>query len=78
MAETLDDIAIAIAGLTTEPVPAVPSPALSETLAGLRKHYTMEAERQAHDALFPGAAASSIVASADEPEAELDMADFML
>ncbi|QYO76163.1 hypothetical protein [Devosia salina] len=78
MAETLDDIAIAIAGLTTEPVPAVLSPALSETLAGLRKHYTMEAERQAHDALFPGAAASSIVASADEPEAELDMADFML
>ncbi|SMQ73127.1 hypothetical protein SAMN06295905_2262 [Devosia lucknowensis] len=79
MAELLDDIALAIAALTRDDVPETPSDGLIEVLASLRKHYTMEAERQAHDRLFPRPA--SVVqqpANGTAPGDDLDLADFML
>jgi hypothetical protein len=80
MAETLDDVALAVAGLSRDAAPTTWSPALGEILAGLRKGYTMEAERQAHDQLFPRPAASGAGPAANdaEPEAEMDLDAFML
>jgi hypothetical protein len=79
MAETMDDIAIAIAALSSDPAPASPSASLTEVLAGLRKTYTMEAERQAHDRLFPKATSAAPPANDDTAaEPEMDLADFML
>jgi hypothetical protein len=76
MAEMLDDIALSVAALSRDPAPANLSGPLSEILAGLRKSYTMEAERQAHDRLFPKPAAST--APEPEPEMEMDLDAFML
>lgn len=76
MAETLTDLAVLTAGLSLEPAPLELSPALSAILAGLRKHYTMDAERHVHDGLFAGdASQQSPPAAADEPE--MDLAEFM-
>ncbi len=79
LAETLDDLALAVAALSTEPAPADLSPILIDILAGLRRHYTMEAERQAHDRLFPNVStAAPRPANDTEPAADQDLADFML
>lgn len=48
-----------------QPGPALPTGA-GETLAGIRRIYTMQAERQIHDALFPQLAAPAAV----EPDGE--------
>ncbi|MCP8884576.1 hypothetical protein NIM87_13745 [Devosia sp. XJ19-1] len=77
MAETMDDMAITIAALSTEPAPTTLSPALADLIAGLRKTYTMEAERQAHDRLFPKAPGTAAIV-ADEAEAEMNLEAFML
>ncbi|MBJ3786924.1 hypothetical protein [Devosia sediminis] len=77
MAETLDDFALAVAALSRDAAPDTPSSDLAAILAGLRKHYTMEAERQAHDRLFPKAAIST-AANDPQPEAEMDLDAFML
>ena len=80
MAEMLDDVALAVAGLSREPAPSTPSAELATILAGLRKLYTMEAERQTHDRLFPKTDMPVLSSAANdpEPEAEMDLADFML
>ena len=80
MAETLDDIAIATAALSTQAPPAQLTTELSAILASLRKSYTMEAERQIHDRLFAAAAGAANAGSAsqDENEAAEDLAAFML
>lgn len=77
MAEALDDIAIATASLSPEAPPGQISPALGNVLAGLRKSYTMEAERQIHDRLFPEDAATAD--TTDERATDVDdLAAFML
>lgn len=76
MAETLNDLAVLTAGLSLEPAPLELSPALSAILAGLRKHYTMDAERHVHDGLFADdVSQQGPPAAADEPE--MDLAEFM-
>lgn len=67
LAETLDDTALAIAGLTSHPIPETLSSGLADILADLRKSYTMEAERMIHDGLFPTGAGQ------DQQKAEADM-----
>ena len=74
LAETLDDTAMAIAGLTSEPLSDVQQISLP-ILDELRKSYTMEAERMIHDRLFPRTAAS--MQADPEPEAEMDLDAFM-
>lgn len=74
LAEGMADIALQIAALSPTPPPSSPSAGLAALLEALRKAYTMEAERTIHAGLF-GAPASALQA---EPEADLDMADFML
>lgn len=74
LAEGMADIALQIAALSPTPPPSSPSSGLAALLEALRKAYTMEAERTIHAGLF-GAPASALQA---EPEADLDMADFML
>ena len=80
MAETLDDIAIATAALSTQTPPAQLTSELSAILASLRKSYTMEAERQIHDRLFAAAGGAAIAGSAslDDIDADEDLAEFML
>lgn len=77
MAETLNDAALAIAALSADPMPAGQSAAMADILAGLRKHYTMEAERQVHDRLLPATAIATEPVST-EPEPEMDLDAFML
>ncbi|WP_297108457.1 hypothetical protein [uncultured Devosia sp.] len=76
MAETLADIAIVVAALSADPQPEPLPQELSLILASLRKAYTMEAERQIHDRLFP--AAASVPSAVEQEEAEDDLAAFML
>jgi hypothetical protein len=78
MAETLDDVALSIAALSTDPVPNHPSAALAAVLAELRKHYTMEVERQAHDRLFLRATTTATQSALAELEPEMDLDAFML
>lgn len=81
MAETLDDVAIAVAALSEHDLPASQSPALSGVLAALRKLYTMEAERQTHDALVPATTDASVEAAETTPvddDADMDLEAFML
>ncbi|ODT79476.1 MAG: hypothetical protein ABS76_20040 [Pelagibacterium sp. SCN 64-44] len=74
LAETLDDVALTIAGLGEAGIPPALPDSLAGILAQLRKLYTMEAERMIHDRLFPASAAAG--SSGPEPEADLDA--FML
>ena len=76
MAETLDDIALSIAALSDRPAPQAISPDLSDVLEGIRKSYTMEAERLVHASLF-GQAMAAATANENAPPAD-DLADFML
>ncbi|MHA6297034.1 hypothetical protein [Devosia sp. CAU 1758] len=79
MAETLDDIAMSVAALSNSPSPTSLSPSLAEVMAGLRKTYTMEAERRAHDLLFPKSQVAGPPANDDAAaETNMDLADFML
>ena len=79
MAEAIDDIALSIAALSPDPAPVALSAALATVLAGLRRHYTMEAERQTHDRLFPRAAAPPAPVEADAaPDAAMELDAFML
>ena len=76
-AEALDDVALSVAALSAAPPPERLSEALASVLAGLRRHYTMEAERQAHDRLFPRPRAP-VAPDEAEPEATMDLDAFML
>lgn len=80
MAEMLDDLALSAAALSPDPVPDNPTIELAAILAGLRKLYTMEAERQMHDQLFPQTDKAALTGAANDAEtdAEMDLADFML
>jgi hypothetical protein len=69
LAETMDDIALQIAGLSSDAMPGALSAELGPVLEKLRKTYTMEAERQIHNQLF-GSVSSAPVA---EPEEEMDL-----
>lgn len=68
LAETLDDTALAIAGLSDRPMPPTIPPALQPVLDELRKTYTMEAERLIHDQLVPRGTPANI-----EPEPDFDL-----
>jgi hypothetical protein len=72
LAETMDDIALQIAGLSTDPMPDPISEALAPTLEGLRKTYTMEGERQIHNRLFGNAAPAVEVEDAANDDMDLD------
>ncbi len=69
LAETLDDTALAIAGLSGQAVPASIPPGLRPLLAQLRNNYTMEAERLIHDQIIP----HDDSMPAAEPETDTDM-----
>lgn len=76
IAETLHDLVLEVASLGTEVDTTALSEPLRHVLDALRKSYTMEAERQIHDGLFPGMkleAANDVAGSTDD-----DLADFML
>lgn len=75
LAETMDDISLEIAALTSAEPPSSLAPGPAALVEALRKIYTMEAERSAHARLF-GAAVS--VAAAAEPQPEADLDAFML
>ncbi|KQT44247.1 hypothetical protein ASG47_16960 [Devosia sp. Leaf420] len=72
LAETMDDIALQIAGLSTDPMPDPISEALAPTLERLRKTYTMEGERQIHNRLFGNAAPAVEVEDAANDDMDLD------
>lgn len=71
LAETLDDTALAIAGLSGQDMPASIPPGLRPLLAQLRNNYTMEAERLIHDQIIPRD--DSMPAAEPEPEADMDL-----
>jgi len=56
LAETLDDLAVTLLALAPGTPPAALPAAAWTVLDGLRRRYTMEAERRIHDALFAAAA----------------------
>lgn len=72
MAETMDDIALQIAGLSTEAMPDDVAPELLPTLERLRKTYTMEGERQIHNRLFGNAVPTVEVEAAANDDMDLD------
>ena len=55
LAESMDDIALQIAALSSEPMPGELTAELVPVLERLRKTYTMEAERHIHSRLFGSA-----------------------
>lgn len=80
LAENMDDAALAIAALSTDAVPREAGPALAAILAGLRKSYTMEAERSIHSRLvghLETASASAAPAAEAGGGDEEDLAAFM-
>ena len=75
IAEVMQDLALQIAALSTEPPPETPAQDLAAILEWLRSLYTMEAERSIHTALFgekPGTASEAEAGASD------DLDDFML
>ncbi len=72
LAETMDDIALQIASLSSEPMPDRVSHDLTPVLDMLRKTYTMEAERQIHSRLFGHASPSAAVVEASNDDMDLD------
>lgn len=73
LAETLDDVALAIAALTSQAPPNPLPEGVPALLEQLRKTYTMEIERRIHDTLFARATDAAPV-----PEPEMDLDAFML
>ena len=76
LAETLDDISLAIAGLSSAALPATPPAALIGLLDQLRRNYTMEAERMIHDQLVPRGEAGTHLAPEVENDMDLDAVMF--
>lgn len=79
LAENMEDAALAIAGLSADALPGEASSALAAILAGLRKSYTMEAERSIHTRLVGHleAVATPEAAPAQSGGDEEDLAAFM-
>ena len=65
LSEAMDDIRMQIAGLAPE-VPSAHADELAGLIAGLRRLYTMEAERTVHDALFGSPEMSAAAPAADD------------
>ena len=70
LAESMDDIALQIAGLSADAMPGEMAAELMPVLERLRKTYTMEAERQIHSRLFGGAVAAPVEEAADDMDLE--------
>lgn len=70
LSESMDDIAMQIASLSSEPMPAPLPETLTPVLERLRKSYTMEAERRIHTGFFGGPPAAEVVE--DEGDFDLD------
>jgi len=66
LSESMDDIAMQIAALSSEPMPAPVPEELTPVLERLRKSYTMEAERRIHTGFFGGAAPVAPAAENDD------------
>ncbi|MBO9590136.1 hypothetical protein [Devosia sp.] len=69
-AESMDDIALQIAALSSDAMPDPLAAELSPVLERLRKTYTMEAERQIHSRLFGGAVAAPVEEASDDMDLE--------
>ncbi|MCR6635888.1 hypothetical protein [Devosia sp.] len=70
LAESMDDIALQIAGLSSEAMPDALAAELVPVLERLRKTYTMEAERQIHSRFFGGAVAAPVEEASDDMDLE--------
>lgn len=70
LAESMDDIAMQIAGLSSDAMPEEIAAELAPVLERLRKTYTMEAERQIHSRLFGGAVAAPVEEASDDMDLE--------
>jgi len=73
LAEAMADTGMGIAALSPDPLPQSLDADVVAIIEGLRQTYTMEAERAVHAGLF-----GALAATASTPEAEPDLADFML
>lgn len=71
LAETMDDIALQIAGLSADPMSQSIAPDLAPILESLRKTYTMEGERHIHNRLF-GSPATVLVEDPANDDMDLD------
>ena len=70
LAESMDDIALQIAGLSVDAMPDPLAEELTPVLERLRKTYTMESERQIHNRLFGAPSASAVEEPADDMDLE--------
>lgn len=70
LAESMDDIALQIAALSSDAMPCPLAAELVPVLERLRKTYTMEAERQIHSRLFGGAVAAPVEEASDDMDLE--------
>ncbi len=79
LAENMEDAALAIAALSADAMPGEASAELAAILAGLRKSYTMEAERSIHTRLVGHleVVAANDAAPAEAGGDEEDLAAFM-
>lgn len=66
LSEAMDDIRMQIAGLAPGEVPSEHTAELAGLIAGLRRLYTMEAERAVHDALFGPPETTAATPDADD------------
>lgn len=66
LAESMDDIALQIAGLSSDAMPDPLAAELLPVLERLRKTYTMEAERQIHSQFFGGVSTAPAEEAADD------------
>lgn len=74
LSEAMDDVRMEIAGLVEDTPPSGHPADMASIIAGLRRLYTMEAERTVHDRLF----GSSSPAIAPAQPADDDFDDFMV
>ncbi|MGV3574072.1 MAG: hypothetical protein ACO1O4_02925 [Devosia sp.] len=70
LSESMDDIAMQIAGLSSDAMPDELTAELLPVLERLRKTYTMEAERQIHSRLFGGVVAAPVEEASDDMDLE--------
>ncbi|UYQ72047.1 hypothetical protein OF122_18760 [Pelagibacterium flavum] len=66
LSEAMDDIRMQIADLAPDEIPSEQSAQLTGLIAGLRRLYTMEAERAVHDTLFGPPVASAAAPASDD------------